>query len=454
MIRIPPTMPDGAPWPRVTIVTPSYNQGRFLEETIRSVLLQGYPNLEYIVVDGGSTDESVDILRRYAPFLTYWVSEPDNGQSHAINKGLQRATGEILAYLNSDDLYSPNAIRTSVEFLHAHAESNLVYASARRIDAESVVREKVVPPEFGLRLLLAKCFIRQPTVFFHRRLVDRVGPFDESLDYGMDYDFWLRCTAVTAPRRLRAFTAADRFHAGAKSGSELYRVILTDVRIFDRLFSDGTLRPDAESLRTAYLPRLLFLAGDSSGASSAEQSDARERLRRFVPAPTVREIGSVIAGHDGYRDSFYLSHPSPECNRRSGEDAARYGMATGVSEQRQSLDAYHILRALVKVGLLTPAESERVKKELDVHAAVRAMMRPSRPFWRPTAILPLLGYAVRKPGLLSHRALWVELTRSTSLGRFLLPAFFRARDAGQRGLHVWKKGRRMAEARADGSPGH
>ena len=108
---MPPTLPDGSSWPKISVVTPSYNQGKFIEETIRSVLLQGYPNLEYFVFDGGSTDSSVEIIKKYEKWLTYWVSEPDKGQANAINKGLERATGEIAAYLNSDDLYLPGALQ-------------------------------------------------------------------------------------------------------------------------------------------------------------------------------------------------------------------------------------------------------------------------------------------------------------------------------------------------------
>ena len=105
-------MPNGEAWPRISIVTPSFNQGQFIEETIRSILLQGYPNLEYIIIDGGSTDESVEIIKKYEPWLTYWVSEKDRGQAHAINKGLERCTGEILAYINSDDYYYPGCFCT------------------------------------------------------------------------------------------------------------------------------------------------------------------------------------------------------------------------------------------------------------------------------------------------------------------------------------------------------
>lgn len=101
-------MPDGKPWPKISIVTPSFNQGQYIEETIRSILLQGYPNLEYIVIDGGSTDGAVDVIRKYEKWLTYWVSEPDKGQADAINKGLERCTGEIFNWINSDDILLPN----------------------------------------------------------------------------------------------------------------------------------------------------------------------------------------------------------------------------------------------------------------------------------------------------------------------------------------------------------
>jgi glycosyltransferase involved in cell wall biosynthesis len=106
-IQFPELMPNGKPWPKISIVTPSYNQGKYIEETIRSVIMQGYPNLEYIVIDGGSTDNTVEIIKKYQNNISYWVSEKDKGQTHAINKGFEKATGDIVAYLNSDDVYMP-----------------------------------------------------------------------------------------------------------------------------------------------------------------------------------------------------------------------------------------------------------------------------------------------------------------------------------------------------------
>ncbi|NVO00781.1 MAG: glycosyltransferase, partial [Geobacteraceae bacterium] len=122
--------------PKITIVTPSYNQGRFLEKTILSVLDQGYPNLEYIVIDGGSTDESVEIIKKYADRLTYWVSEPDRGQSHAINKGFERATGEIFGWLNSDDWYHPGALQAVAEAFAANPDVGAVVGAGEMVDEE------------------------------------------------------------------------------------------------------------------------------------------------------------------------------------------------------------------------------------------------------------------------------------------------------------------------------
>ncbi|BAZ87857.1 glycosyltransferase family 2 protein [Dolichospermum compactum] len=117
--QVPDKMPDGSEWPKISIVTPNYNYGQFIEETIRSVLLQGYPNLEYIVIDGNSTDDSVEIIKKYEPWLTYWVSEKDKGQANAINKGLEKATGHILAYLNSDDMYLPSAFQDIAKIFYS-----------------------------------------------------------------------------------------------------------------------------------------------------------------------------------------------------------------------------------------------------------------------------------------------------------------------------------------------
>ena len=123
-------------YPRITIITPSYNQGQFIEETIQSVLNQGYPNLEYIIIDGGSTDQTVEIIKRYAAQIAYWVSEPDRGQTHAINKGLAQATGEILAYLNSDDYYLPGALHAVAKYFGCNPQVDLLHGCCRYVNEQ------------------------------------------------------------------------------------------------------------------------------------------------------------------------------------------------------------------------------------------------------------------------------------------------------------------------------
>jgi len=179
------------PLPLVSIVTPSYNQGRFIGRTIDSVLAQSYPCIEYRVIDGGSTDTTVEILRSYGDRLR-WLSEPDQGQADAINKGLAQASGEILAYLNSDDTLSPGAIERVVHFFQEHPECDLVYGDADYIDEDDKVTGFYKTVEYSLDKLSADCIICQPAAFWRRRIAERVGPFDARLHYVLDYDYWLR----------------------------------------------------------------------------------------------------------------------------------------------------------------------------------------------------------------------------------------------------------------------
>ena len=192
--QLPDTMSDGSPWPRVSIVTPSYNQGQFIEETFRSVLLQDYPNLEYIVTDGGSTDGSVEVIRDYERWLAYWVSEKDQGQSHAINKGFTRATGDFWAWLNSDDIYLPNTVSTAMYHLQEHPEWAIVYGSCEIIDSDGIIVGQFTGREFDLHRMLRTWSppIPQPGSFFRRVALQDVGLLDETLHCQLDYDFFLR----------------------------------------------------------------------------------------------------------------------------------------------------------------------------------------------------------------------------------------------------------------------
>ena len=207
--------------PRITIVTPSYNQGRFLGETLQSVHDQGYPELEHIVIDGGSTDESVSVIERFAPQLTYWVSERDRGQSHAINKGFARATGEILTWLNSDDTLVPGALEAVAAVFEAHPDVDLVYGDFVYTDADGrPMRRRHVFASMHYETLLYHDYLGQPAVFFRRSLLDRVGPVDESLHYCMDWDLFLRMWRVAKTRHVPRVLATYRLDQSAKSNAE------------------------------------------------------------------------------------------------------------------------------------------------------------------------------------------------------------------------------------------
>lgn len=214
--------------PAITIVTPSFNQGRFLERTIRSVLEQGYPKLEYIVMDGGSTDGSVEIIERYAARLAFWSSGPDGGQAAAINAGWRMASGEVLAWLNSDDFYLPGTLVQIGEAFVNHRNASVVYGQTRRVDADDQPLGTVGSAFRWRTLLYSHQVIPQPSAFFRRAAVDAVGVLDESLHYSMDYDFLLRLTrhgsALLLPRPLavatihdEAKTTRDRVLAGAET---------------------------------------------------------------------------------------------------------------------------------------------------------------------------------------------------------------------------------------------
>lgn len=204
--------------PLVSIITPSYNQARFLEATIQSVLAQDYPNIEYILIDGGSTDGSLEIIQKYANRLAYWVSERDQGQTDAINKGFNRARGEIFAWLNSDDTYQPGAVRQAVEFLQGNPTVGLVYGDANLIDESGQVIGSFPARQTDYkRLLTGYVHIPQQTMFFRAELWKQVGPLDPTFFFAMDYDLWVRIAKISTLHYLPRLWANFRLHGSGKT---------------------------------------------------------------------------------------------------------------------------------------------------------------------------------------------------------------------------------------------
>lgn len=224
--QLPDTMSDGSPWPRVSIVTPSYNQGQFIEETIRSVLLQGYPNLEYIIIDGGSTDDSVEVIRKYEPWLTHWVSEPDGGMYDAISKGFAHSTGDVMAWINSDDMYLPWGLRVIGEIFaqypkrvhwltglpgYWNVDSMFVHVSSRPNYARQLIRLGFYE---GRRL----GWIQQESTFWSRTLWEQAGSrLNTSLRLAGDFDLWCRFADYAELYTVQTVIAGFRRHSGQQT---------------------------------------------------------------------------------------------------------------------------------------------------------------------------------------------------------------------------------------------
>lgn len=216
----PPLPERTTPWPRITVVTPSFKQGPFIEETIRSVLLQGYPNLQYLVMDGGSPDETKAVLEKYAPWLDFWVSERDDGQTHAINKGLERADGDYFAWLNSDDVYEPGALAAMVQALEASPGARLVCGACTWFDANGYRDVRPSRPDAPFAQWLMTSPLQQPASMWARSLHTELGPLDPSLRYVMDQELFARFRAQQVPMVASSTPFARlRLHAASKTVS-------------------------------------------------------------------------------------------------------------------------------------------------------------------------------------------------------------------------------------------
>lgn len=239
--ELPDTMPDGSPWPRITIVTPSLNQGQFIEETIRSVLLQGYPDLEYMIIDGGSEDGSVDVIKKYAKWLEYWVSEPDHGQSYAINRGLKRSTGALAGWLNSDDIYLPGAFAFVASQSLLHPEFEMIYGDINLVNEKGEFIEEFRSHQIGPKDATRLTFLPQPSCFWRTRLFLQIGYLNEDYSHIFDIDYWVRISMKHQVFYCAHLLANFRIHKNAKTQKDERLTALEGLTLNKKLFKDPSI---------------------------------------------------------------------------------------------------------------------------------------------------------------------------------------------------------------------
>ncbi len=257
----------------LSLVTPSYNQARYLEAPIRSGLAQDGVEIEYLIVDGGSTDGSVQIIRKYADRLAWWTSEPDRGQADALRKGFERASGDVLAWVNSDDLLAPGAARSALRALEAHPEAGLVYGNAASIDADGRPLNDMLFRPYTAADLAAFNIICQPAVFFRREAYQKTGGLDPSFHFLLDHDLWLRIAARGPIRHVPELWAFARQHPEAKNvaqadkfGEEAHRLVekLAGDPAYAEIYASNERRIRAAALR--FEARYLLDAGKGRAA--------------------------------------------------------------------------------------------------------------------------------------------------------------------------------------------
>lgn len=267
--------------PLVSIITPSLNQGRFIEETILSVKNQTYPRVEHIIMDGGSTDGTLDILKKYSHSLI-WISEPDKGQSDAINKGWRMSKGDILAYLNSDDTYMPWAVETAVKFLVEHPDVGMMYGDAEFTNESGEVTQHYRVTEFDLRRMLCSYnHVPQPSVFFSRKILESVGYLDENLHLAMDLDYWIRISLKFKIRHIAQTLATMRMHPEAKFVARYHEALSEYLHILKKFYSNPELPTEIQAFqRRAYSS--VHLRASVDYLSAKKRREAAEHLIQAI----------------------------------------------------------------------------------------------------------------------------------------------------------------------------
>ena len=295
-------------YPRITIITPSYNQGQYLEQTINSVLDQGYPNLEYIIIDGGSSDNSVSIINKYQKYLHYWISEPDKGQSDAINKGLKIATGDVVNWLNSDDYYMPSALKHVGEIfsdkrISAYCGKSRIFSPVSEYRSQGT---DIYPGNLAKTIGWAR--IDQPETFFHKRVWDTLGCLNSSFHYVMDKEFWVRYlfhfgleSVVKDDEVLVNF----RIHEQSKTGSQGQKFNEETYDLFFSLAKKEGIQ-DADKLSLVCAPNYKLLEGYNSANRELLINALHYFLLKMVLENYAQNNYPLARKHARLIDSNYL----------------------------------------------------------------------------------------------------------------------------------------------------
>lgn len=274
--------------PLVSIITPSYNQAPYLEETILSVLNQDYPHIEYIIIDGGSTDGSVDIIRKYADRLAYWSSESDSGQAEAINKGWRRCQGDLIAYLNSDDYYLPGAISTIVATWQAHPESGVICGQATWVDVRGNPQQTTSSQVNAQQMLNRLESLPQPAAFVTKAVVERIGFFDEGLHYTLDKEYYLRAVANADIAYATEPLACMRLHESSKSVAATSKFAPEMVRLAKKITTAPTLYPRCAIVPSVVFSRAHIVAAQFLYISGAFRAAGEQLFHAFRLSPAYR----------------------------------------------------------------------------------------------------------------------------------------------------------------------
>jgi glycosyltransferase involved in cell wall biosynthesis len=274
--------------PRITVITPSFNHARFLKQCINSVLEQGHHNLQHLVLDGGSTDHTLDILRGYGDRIV-WKSQPDRGQSHAVNSGLRSADGEIIGWLNSDDYYLPGAFARVIECFRQHPAAAMVYGRALMVNERGDTMREY--PTFPLTRddLRRKCYVCQPTVFLRRSMLEDVGLLNERLDVCLDYDWWLRIGRTHELAFCDHVLAASRHYAATKTAARRLRALVEAGYLMREHFGGASWRWSAKWVvhrwrldrSRFWLPPVGWAAAARSAIRFHHRFDARRSPSRY-----------------------------------------------------------------------------------------------------------------------------------------------------------------------------